>query len=96
MSVRPTLDEVVGEIHLARLLQQTQRQPVNSPGSVIAFATDRQGELRVFQHYFNRHRTHLGIGRGLSEPGDAPARLRLASHTWQRHCRGLYQTPIVA
>jgi putative transposase len=55
-----------------------------------------EAKLRVFQDYFNRHRTHSGLEGRLPEPDEAPAPLTFASYRWQRHCRGLYQTPIAA
>jgi putative transposase len=59
-------------------------------------AADLEEKLRAFQNYFNRHRTHSGLEGRLPEPGEAPATLNFASYRWQRHCRGLYQTPIAA
>ena len=59
-------------------------------------AADLEEKLRVFQHYFNRHRAHSGLEGGLTEPGEAQATLSFASYRWQQHCRGLYQTPIAA
>jgi len=58
-------------------------------------AADLEEKLRAFQDYFNRHRVHSGL-EGLPEPDEAPAPLTFASYRWQRHCRGLYQTPIAA
>jgi len=59
---------------------------------------DLETKLLDFQHYFNAHRTHAGLEGRLPEPdvgGSAP-RLALGSYRWQKHCRGLYQTPIAA
>src|SRR5215475_12661153 len=59
---------------------------------------DLETKLLDFQHYFNAHRTHAGLEGGLPEPdvgGSAPP-LALGSYRWQKHCRGLYQTPIAA
>src|SRR5262249_7170924 len=46
----------------------------------------------------NAHRPHAGLDGRLPEPdvgGPAPS-LALGSYRWQKHCRGLYQTPIAA
>jgi putative transposase len=59
-------------------------------------AADLEEKLRAFQDYFNRHRVHSGLEGRLPEPDEAPAPLTFASYRWQRHCRGLYQTPIAA
>src|SRR5499433_3699131 len=59
---------------------------------------DLETKLLDFQHYFNAHRTHAGLDGRLPEPdvgGFAPP-LALGSYRWQKHCRGLYQTPIAA
>ena len=56
---------------------------------------DLDAKLREFQHYYNEHRVHSGLGGKLPDSvGAAP--INLASYGWQKHCRGLYQTPIAA
>ena len=57
---------------------------------------DLEEKLQSFQDYFNRHRVHSGVQGQLPEPGTSIAILDLDSYRWQRHCRGLYQTPIAA
>jgi transposase InsO family protein len=59
-------------------------------------AADLEQQLRLFQDYFNRQRVHSGLGGRLPEPGEAKVPLDFTSYRWQRHCRGLYQTPIAA
>jgi putative transposase len=61
-------------------------------------AADLDLRLLDFQHYFNRHRTHAGLGGLTPEPrtGEDSARVSLSQYRWQLHCRGLYQTPIAA
>ena len=59
-------------------------------------AADLEEKLRAFQDYFNRHRVHAGLEGLLPEPDASAATLDFASYRWQRHCRGLYQTPIAA
>src|SRR6516165_415387 len=57
---------------------------------------DLEEKLRAFQDYFNKHRVHSGLKGQLPDPEDAGAPLSFASYRWQKHCHGLYQTPIAA
>jgi putative transposase len=59
---------------------------------------DLEAKLIDFQHYYNGHRTHAGLGGRLPEPpaGGAVSPTGLVSYRWRWHCRGLYQTPIAA
>jgi transposase InsO family protein len=59
-------------------------------------AADLEEKLRAFQDYFNKHRVHSGLKGQLPDPEDTGAPLSFASYRWQKHCRGLYQTPIAA
>ena len=59
-------------------------------------ATDLEAKLLDFEHYYNEHRTHAG------RQGHPPVTGVNAGHSlanlsccrWQKHCRGLYQTPM--
>ena len=60
---------------------------------------DLETKLLDFQHYYNGHRTHSGLEGRLPEPTVEESVMKpigLDSYQWQRHCRGLYQTPIAA
>ena len=59
---------------------------------------DLEAKLIDFQHYYNGHRTHAGLEGRLPEPsiGGPGALVNFASYRWQKHCRGLYQTPVAA
>ena len=60
-------------------------------------ALDLEAKLIDFQHYYNAHRTHAGLNGRLPEPPDASASpIGFGFYRWQKHCRGLYQTPIAA
>jgi integrase-like protein len=59
-------------------------------------AADLDEKLRIFHHYFNRHRTHSGLEGRLPESDQVQPTLTFASYRWQKHCRGLYQTPMAA
>ena len=59
-------------------------------------ATDLELKLLSFKDYYNRYRVHSALeGQTLIEtPKSKSAKLKL--YRWQKHCRGLYQTPIAA
>ena len=59
---------------------------------------DLETKLIDFQHYYNGHRAHAGLDGRLPEPrADGSASpVDFDSYRWQKHCRGLYQTPIAA
>jgi len=60
--------------------------------------TDLETKLLDFQHYYNEHRTHAGR-KGHPPVAGVNADHSLANlscYRWQKHCRGLYQTPIAA
>ena len=60
--------------------------------------TDLEAKLLDFQHYYNEHRTHAGRQGHPPETGvNADHSLaNLSCYRWQKHCRGLYQTPMAA
>jgi hypothetical protein len=57
---------------------------------------DLEAKLLDFQHYYNGYRTHAGLEGQLPEPiAEGPASpIKFSSYGWQKHCRGLYQTPV--
>jgi len=61
--------------------------------------TDLQRKLDLFQHYFNEHRTHMGIGGKtplqIAENNKANI-INIKKYSWKSHCRGLFQLPIAA
>jgi transposase InsO family protein len=58
---------------------------------------DLEAKLIDFQHFYNDCRTHSALaGRVPSSPTGRRTQAKLGSHQWQRHCGGLYQTPIAA
>jgi hypothetical protein len=60
-------------------------------------AADLEAKLVDFQHYYNAHRTHGGLGGRLPQPGGTRCTpINLRSYQWQKYCRGLYATPIAA
>ena len=59
-------------------------------------SADLEAKLREFQKYFNEHRTHAGLEGRLPDASGPGSRISFSSYRWQKHCRGLYQTPIAA
>ena len=61
-------------------------------------AADLEAKLLDFQEFYHRYRTHARLEGQPPEPMvDRPAsRIDFASCRWQKHCRGLYLTPIAA
>ena len=57
---------------------------------------DLETKLREFQKFFNEHRTHAGLRGRLPGSGGPASPINFASYRWQKHCRGLYETPIAA
>jgi putative transposase len=58
---------------------------------------DLETKLFDFQRYYNEYRAHAALNGRTPEPGQKERRsLNLRSYKWQRHCRGLYQTPAAA
>jgi putative transposase len=59
---------------------------------------DLEMKLLDFQRYYNGHRTHAGLDGRTPDPSTDPGcgRANVSSYRWQRHCRGLYQTPMAA
>ena len=88
-----------------RLLEVTEIKTVPYVPLALPFAerligttTELEAKLLDFQHYYNEHRTHAGR-KGLPPITGVNADRSLANlsgYRWQKHCRGLYQTPIAA
>ena len=70
----------------------------HGPRSVVWVppTADLKARLREFQKYFNEHRTHVGLEGRLPNSGGPRSPISFVSYRWQKHCRGLYQTPIAA
>ena len=77
-----------------RLIGTVRREHLDQ--TLFWTAADLEEKLRGFQDYFNKHRVHSGLKGQLPDPQNAGAPLNFASYRWQKHCRGLYQTPIAS
>jgi putative transposase len=62
-------------------------------------SVDLTRKLSEFQNYYNEHRVHRSLGGTTPSQIAAqsnPTIAALARYAWQEHCRGLFQTPVVA
>jgi len=58
---------------------------------------DLEAKLLEFQLYYNHYRVHTArAGRPPQQNSERRWCVSFSSYAWQRHCRGLYQTPIAA
>ena len=59
-------------------------------------AADLEMKLSDFQDYYNKFRVHSALENQTPIPTAESKRVNLESYAWQKHCRGLYQTPRAA
>jgi hypothetical protein len=83
----PFVERLIGTIR-HRLLDRT----------LFWTAADLEAKLLDFKHYYNGHRAHAGLEGRTPEPNlvGIGSPLSFCSYRWQKHCRGLYHTPIAA
>jgi putative transposase len=81
---------------IERLIGTIRRECLDH--TIFWTAADLEMKPLDFQRYYNGHRAHAGLdGRTLDASVDPScARASLSTYQCQRHCRGLYQTPIAA
>jgi len=74
------------------------RNDTEGHSQFMTFLADEEVKLLDFQHCFNGHRAHAGLGGMIPEPRprEEGARASVSGYRWRVHCRGLYQTPIAA
>jgi transposase InsO family protein len=59
-------------------------------------AADLEMKLSDFQNYYNKFRVHGPLENQTPIPTAESKRVSLKCYAWQKHCRGLYQTPRAA
>ena len=62
-------------------------------------AVDLARKLELFRNYYNGHRAHRALAGAtpVQRAGaPSPSAAALEHYAWQRHCRGLFHTPIAA
>src|SRR5437879_5471150 len=59
-------------------------------------AADLELKLSDFQNYYNTVRVHASLENQTPIPTAESKRVDLKCYAWQKHCRGLYQTPKTA
>ena len=79
---------------IERLIGTIRRECLDH--SLFWTATDLELKLSTFKDYYNKYRVHAALkGQTPIETTESKgADLKL--YRWQKHCRGLYQTPIAA
>src|ERR1044072_22893 len=79
---------------IERLIGTIRRECLDH--SLFWTATDLELKLIAFQNYYNGYRVHSALkGQPPIETAESKG-AGLKSYGWQKHCRGLYQTPIAA
>jgi len=58
-------------------------------------AADLELKLSDFKTYYNRFRVHASLGQTPIQTPESK-RANLKCYRWQKHCGGLYETPIAA
>jgi transposase InsO family protein len=85
MSSHPFVERLIGTIRrecLDRLLFWT--------------AADLEKKLSDFKSYYNKFRVHGSLENQTPIPTAESKWASLKCYAWQKHCRGLYQTPRAA
>ena len=59
-------------------------------------ATDLERKLSAFRTYYNEYRCHQALEGGTPTELPKSKAADIQSPRWQKHCRGLYQTPVAA
>ncbi len=79
---------------IERLVGTIRRECLDQ--SLFWTAADLELKLSAFKSYYNGYRTHQSLkGQTPIEKPNAGAVI-FKSYRWQKHCRGLYQTPTAA
>jgi hypothetical protein len=59
-------------------------------------ATDLENKLCEYQCYYNESRTHSGRGGSTPKETAASKIVDINKYLWKKHCRGLFELPMVA
>ena len=81
----PFVERFIGSIR-RELLDQT----------LFWTATDLENKLREYQCYYNESRAHSGRDGGTPIETPDSKVVDINKYCWQKHCRGLFELPIVA
>jgi hypothetical protein len=96
MEIKTIADVPLSHPFVERLIGTIRREHLDR--TLFWTGADLETKLIDFQHYYNGHRTHAGLGGCVPEPSieGSASPIEFGSYRWQRQCRGLYQTPIAA
>ena len=79
---------------IERLIGTIRRECLDQ--SLFWTSADLELKLSAFKDYYNRYRVHAALkGQTPIETAESKG-ADLKSYRWQKHCRGVYQTPITA
>jgi len=79
---------------IERLIGTIRRECLDQ--SLFWTTADLELKLSAFKDYYNRYRVHAALkGQTPIETAESKG-ADLKSYRWQKHCRGVYQTPIAA
>jgi len=81
----PFVERLIGSVR-RELLDQT----------LFWTAADLENKLRIYQDYYNEHRTHTGRDGATPAGSKTGNVMDLRNYRWQKHCRGLFQLPVAA
>jgi len=81
----PFVERLIGSIR-RELLDQT----------FFWTATDLENKLRGYLAYYNEYRCHSSRGGATPVQLDGDNAISLYNYRWKKHCRGLFQLPVVA
>jgi transposase InsO family protein len=79
---------------IERLIGTIRRECLDH--SLFWTGADLELKLSAFKNYYNRYRVHAALKGQTPIETPGPNCLDLKSYRRQKHCRGLYQTPIAA
>jgi putative transposase len=81
----PFVERLIGSIR-RELLDQT----------LFWTATDLDNKLHEYQCYYNERRCHFGRNGTTPIRHDSAEVIDISKYRWKKHCRGLFELPIVA
>jgi putative transposase len=79
---------------IERLIGTIRRECLDQ--SLFWTATDLERKLSDFRTYYNEYRCHQGLAGKTPLESQKAKGADIQSPRWEKHCRGLYQTPVAA
>ncbi|HWE53729.1 MAG TPA: integrase core domain-containing protein [Bryobacteraceae bacterium] len=92
--IKTVPDAPLSHPFVERLIGTLRRECLDR--ALLWTTADLNAKLLDFQNFYNGHHARAGLEGRLPAPGVNGPASDLGSYRWQRHCRGLYRTPIAA